>query len=148
MVQSIFPLSDQITEMGAVRTPYVTGKHKLFQAPIVFTPALLQTDLAAIEADFTGYAPVVYTTCGPVYVDPAGGVTFDTSIAVFLDTASTVQNNIYGGWIEDSTGNLLVAWQINVPYVMGAPLDAMNVTLIVNRFGPRNVVVTINGIPQ
>jgi hypothetical protein len=148
MVQSIFPLSDQITEMGAVRNPYITGKHKLFQSPIVFTPALSQADLTAIEATFTGYAAVTYSTCGPVYIDPAGGVSFDTTVAVFIDTGPAIPNNIYGGWIEDAAANLLVAWQISVPYVMSQALDTMNVNLLINRFGPRNVVVQINGVDQ
>jgi len=148
MVQSIFPLTDQVTEMGLIRTPYITGKHKLFKAAIAFTPGLVAADLTAIEADFTGYAAITYTTCGPVYVDPAGGVTFDTTVAVFLDSGPAVANDIHGGWIENAAGDLLVAWQLASPISMGAALDAMNVELIVNRFGPRNVVVVVNGVPQ
>lgn len=148
MVQSIFPLSDQITEMAAVRTPYITAKHRLFKAAIVFTESLTVADLAAIEADFDGYVEVTYTTCGAVYVDPAGGVSFDLTVALFLDTGNVTPNDIYGGWVEDSGGDLLFAWQLQVPYSMAANLDAMNVNTVINRFGPRNVVIVVNGVPQ
>lgn len=147
VADSVFPLADQITELGAVRTPYLTGKAKLFNAAIAFTSYLAAADLAAIEANFVGYAAVTFTSAGPVYVDPAGGVSFDLAAAVFVATDGTMPNDIYGGWVEDSTGLLLFAWQMVTPYSMGAALDTMNVNLIINRFGPRDVVVVINGNP-
>jgi hypothetical protein len=147
MAQTIFPLANQIAMAGLIRTPYITGKARLFKAVIPFTPNIAAADLTAIEADFDGYAAVTFTTCGAVYVDPAGGASFDLARAAFVDTGTTTPNDIYGGWVEDSGGLLLFAWQVTTPYPMTATLDAMNLDMVVNLFGPRGVVIVNNGIP-
>lgn len=148
MVQSVFPTAEQVRQANLVRTAYGTALCKLFKSDIDLTLFLTAADLAAVEADFVGYTPVTFTTVGPTFIDPAGGVSFDLESAFFQATNAVTPNDIYGGWVETAGGDLMVAWKLQGSYPMNVALAAMSLDQLVNMFGPRIFVLVLNGNPQ
>lgn len=150
MAGFMYPLVEQLHLIGLLKTQMATGVLGLIKSPITFTPGLAEADFAAIEADFTGYARITLTTLPAAFSDPInGGVSFQIPTQQWTTSSSvTVANAIYGGWIEDSTGLLLMAWQINVPWQMGQPNVALPLDLLVNQYGSNQVLVSIQGTPQ
>lgn len=150
MAAFIFPTLEQIRVVTANQLPYKTGLSKLFKAAVVFTPNLAAADLAAVEADFSGYAPITETTLPNPYPDQInGGVSFEIpTIQYQCASPLTVPNDIYGGWFETAGGVLLMAWQLITPYPMNAPLLALPLNLILNQYGSNDVKVLIAGLPQ
>jgi hypothetical protein len=146
----IFDEVERLRVITATQLPYKTGLAKLFKSAIVFSPALAQADLAAIEADFTGYAAITETTLPLPYLDLIkGGVSFQVPTLPYqVASPATVGNQIYGGWFETAGGVLLMAWQLANPWSMQQPFAAMNVDLIVNMYGSNQVYVAVNGDPQ
>lgn len=105
------------------------GSHnvcKLFQNNIV--PSL-NTHLADfVEADFTGYASVNVDTWSSPYLTPEGTWEISTpALIVFNQTDTIVTNTIYGYWMENSDGGLLMAERFATPIEMDAALKALQV---------------------
>lgn len=150
MAGFLIPLIDQLRIVTAMQLPYKTGLLKLFKEAIVFDKSLDAAALAAIEADFTGYSAITLTTLPVPYADPNhGGISFQIPTQQWNTSATpTVLNNIYGGWIEDAGGLLLMAWQISNPVPMEVPHRALVLDQIVNQFGSNQVYISINGTPQ
>jgi hypothetical protein len=150
MLGWIYPLSQQIAATTAIQTPFLTGKMRLFASAIAFTPLLTEAELVAIEATFTGYAAVVYTTLPAPYPDGVnGGASFLIPSTTFAVGATpTVGNDIYGGWVENAAGALLWAWQTQNPFSLNVALQQLNVEVVLNFFGNGNAYVQYNGVPQ
>jgi len=150
MVAFIFPTAEQITVAGAIKTPYATGVLKLFKSQIDLTLALAAADLAAIEADFSGYAAITLTTLPPVFVDGnRGGVSFQIPTQQWnVSDPATIQNDIYGGWIETAGGVLLMAWELLDAWPMTSPHSALALDVLINTYGTNQVYVNINDLPQ
>lgn len=150
MAGFIFPTANQLAAVTLMKTPYATGKLKLFKSAIPFVPTLAAADLDAIEADFTNYAAIVLSTLPAAYVDPvAGGVSFTIPTQQWdVDPTPTVGNDIFGGWIETSAGLLLMAWQLDSPYAMQLAGQSLALELTLNFFGSNQVYVDIGGVPR
>lgn len=149
MAVSQIPLSEQIVLATAVKTAAATGKLRLIKSTISLAPTINQAALVAIEADFTGYAAITFTTLPSPYPDPAGGATIPVPTQEFTvgSGGTVIGNDIYGGWIEDSAGNLLVAFVTN-PFNMNASGNVLVITIFVNLFGPGGVTVLYGTVPQ
>lgn len=150
MAGFVIPLSEQLTIVNAIKTPFATGVLKLFQSAIAFTPQLVTADLTAIECDFTGYLPITLTVLPPAFIDPInGGVSFQIPTQQWdTDTPFLLANSVFGGWIESAGGALLMAWQINSPWMMDAVNKSLPLDLVLNFFGTDQVYVDIAGVPQ
>lgn len=150
MAQYIFTQVQMLRVLTANQLPWKTGLCKLFKEAITFTPFTVAADLAAIEADFTGYAAVTETTLPDPYPDQVnGGVSFEVPTIQFqVDDPATVGNDIYGGWFESSAGVLLGAFSLLTPWAMQNALDALPLNLIVNMYGSNDIKVNIAGVAQ
>jgi hypothetical protein len=150
MAGFVYPQVEQLHLISLLKTQMATGILKLFKSAIAFGPGIAQADLAAIECDFTGYAAITLTTLPAAFVDPINqGVSFQIpTVQWTCSNPLTVANAVYGGWIEDSTNVLLMAWQINVPWQMGQPSQALPLDLLINMYGTNQVYVNIQGQPQ
>lgn len=150
MAGFVFPTTSQLTAVGLLKTPYATGTMKLFKSALTLTEALVLADLTAIEADFTGYAPIDLTTLPAPYVDPVnGGVSFTIPTQQWdVGATPTVGNDIFGGWIETSGGALLMAWSIAAPFSMQSAGDSLPLELTFNYYGSNQVYATIAGVPK
>lgn len=99
------------------------GTMDLFQNDITPTPDTLIADLDV--ATFTGYAQVTLTTYSAPYLNAAGAGAILTPLAQF-NTASpfTIGNVVYGYWIEDVDGLLVLAGRFpNAPIAMAGVGD-------------------------
>lgn len=150
MLNFVYPQSAMVTAVTAIQVPYLTGIMRLFSSPIVFTPLLNQAELVAIEATFTGYAEITYTTLPAPFPDQTnGGVSFMIPTSTFVVGATpTVTNEIFGGWLETAAHALLMAWQTTNPWPMQTAGQALPVEILLNNFGNGLVQVQYQGIPQ
>jgi hypothetical protein len=152
MAQLLYPLAAEIVSVTAVQLPFKTGTVALFKEAITFGPFLTEADLAAIEANFTGYARKTLTTLPAAFPDAQnGGASFVLPTQSFaVGSTPTVFNDIFGGWIEDSSANLLFAFQLTSPWGMNEALVALNLEVLFNFFGNNLVLgsVSINNILQ
>lgn len=108
-----YPNSGALWLAGVVRTALAGCVMKLFKdgEGIVVGPALTIAELTAAEADYTGYAGITVAAMTAPLLNPLGGASISTATQQFAITAPyTLPNVIGGGWIEDSTGALVMAW--------------------------------------
>jgi hypothetical protein len=103
------------------------GNFRLFASS--YTPSVntVLSDLTAIEATFTGYAPIVLAmTQGAV--DGTGLPYSQSQLLKFVATDAVTPNQIYGWWVDDGTNVLEVQLFNNNPIPMataGAELSGV-----------------------
>lgn len=99
------------------------GTIDLYQNDITPTPDTVVGDLDV--ATFTGYAQVTLTTFSAPYLNADGAGAVLTPLAQFNTAAPyTVGNVVYGYWIEDVDGALLLAGRFpNAPITMAGAGD-------------------------
>lgn len=149
MATFIYPNSALLDNVTAIQLDYKTGLVKLLKSAIVLTPDLDAAACAAAEADFSGYLAHTYTTLPAPFLDQNhDGVSFTCTTADFATAdPTTVGNDIYGGWVEDAGGDLLVAFLFSTSYPMNAPHDQIPLELTLNYFGDGSFIATIGGVP-
>jgi hypothetical protein len=120
-------LMAQLTELIAATNLYVGGKLHLFKTPVAFTPNM---DVSAFtEADFTGYAvssTVVFTA---PFISPLGIPTITGGLKQFVvDAMPTIFNTIYGWYLTDAAGTVLLFWRtFDAPVNLSLPLQGLDV---------------------
>jgi hypothetical protein len=134
--QFLYPNVGALFLAGKIQTALATAKLKLFKAPMTLTPATTQADLAANESGFSGYAAKTVTAFQAPYLASAGGAAISSGYQQWDFTppappAVPVTENVYGFWLEDSTGALVAAGSFANPISMGAIGDSvpLSVTL-------------------
>lgn len=149
MANFIYPNSELLDVVTAIQLPFKTGLVKLLKEAITLAPDLDQATCAASEADFSGYLAHTYTTLPAPFLDQNhGGVSFTCTTADFATAdPTTVGNDIFGGWVEDAGGALLVAFLFANSYSMNAPNDQIPLELTLNFFGDGSFIATIGGVP-
>jgi hypothetical protein len=152
VAQLLYPQAAEIVSVTAIQLPFKTASVGLFKETIAFGPFLAEADLVAIEANFTGYTRKTLTTLPAAFPDQQnGGASFVLPTQSFaVGSTPTVFNDIYGGWMEDSSANLLFAFQLATPWPMNEALVALNLDALFNFFGNNLTLgtVTINNILQ
>lgn len=115
----------QLAFMDLVKTGVLDGSElHLYKSDTVITRDTVKADLT--ECDFDGYAAITLTTWNNPYVNAAGQCVCLAGEKQF-DTATpwTTGNNVYGWWIEESGGDLILAGRFSdAPRPMAAPGDA------------------------
>jgi len=140
------PNAQQLIMVTDLQTPYATGKIALCKAAVALSQTTVKADLSAVEADFTGYAKKTLTAVGDPFIDPSGGVSFIVPTQQWdVDATPTVLNDIYGGWIEDSGGVLLLAFMFASAVPMNTVGQALALQTLINFFGTRGVIANVNG---
>lgn len=74
-----------------------------------------------VEADFVGYNDVAVGVWGNAYVDPFGVVSVQAPDIQFQPTNGSVGNTIYGWYLTDSAGAILLAAE-----KFDAPVNLLN----------------------
>lgn len=108
-----YPNAGALFIAGKVRTALANCKLRLFKdgMGIVVGPSLTAAQLAAAEADYDGYAAITVAAMTAPLLNPLGGASISTGSQQFAIAAPyAVTNVIGGGWLEDSTGALVMAW--------------------------------------
>lgn len=128
-----YPNSGALWLAGKVKTALVNCKVRLFKdgMGIVVGPALVVADLIAAEADYDGYAAITVAATSAPLLNPLGGASISTGEQQFqIDAPYATPNVIGGGWLEDSTGALVMAWSYGEPKSLVGAGDGIPVTQI------------------
>jgi len=82
----------------------------LFQVgEIAITAATTLTELEALEADYTGYAPATIAAwIGPMLAPVTGAMVVTPTLEFGIDAPYTVTNSIMGWWLQTAGGDLLM----------------------------------------
>lgn len=112
--------------MASIRTAALDGgEMALFTNNITPGPQTIAADLT--EATFTGYARAALTAWTVERLTPALEAVHTSPMASFAAASPfTVQEQVYGGWIEDVAGNYVFGFRFDdAPISMGALGDAV-----------------------
>jgi len=125
-----------IKAMTEIKTAILDGgSMRLYQNDYTPTAATTLADLT--EADFTGYAAVTLTTWSGVYLTAAGYAAVNSPLASFRPVAPfTVGNQIYGIFIRDVAGALVLAQRFDDPVSM---VDGNGLLDLIYRYSWGNV---------
>ena len=116
-----------LTALIATGAPWNGGKVHLFQNNIVLGPTVTLANLT--EADFTGYAASSAVTWGtPGYLPNGTAVVTGDTKQFQVGSTPTVFNTVYGWYLTDSTGAILIfARSFDTPVVLSAALQIVDV---------------------
>lgn len=149
MLATVYPSSAEVLLATLLKVPFDTCVVHLAQAALPLGPTLDAAACTAVEATFTGYSAITTAVANAVFPDPVNqGVTYPVEPALFTVGATpTVTNDIYGFFLFNTAGALLLAGNFTTPYPMTGAGDAMFLAIFANFFGTEIVYGTINGNP-
>jgi hypothetical protein len=105
------------------------AKLKLYKEPIEPTKATVIADLT--PADFTGYAASAAITWGTPLTDTDGTAFVPGGMIEFAASGSTVANTIYGAYLTDGAGTILLGvFRFDTPVSVGAVGQGVLVPLL------------------
>jgi len=81
------------------------AKARLFKSTFAPTPASVEADFVAAEADYSGYAAQQPVFVGP-FLDAAGVPFLEMTDLAFSNTTGVVGNVLGGMWLENAAGAL------------------------------------------
>lgn len=119
------PKTWELLALAEIKTALLDlGALKLFKNNYVPSLDTVVGDLT--EADYTGYLAITLTTWTAPFLDVAGRGEIRAPHGFFAPAAPyTIQNTVYGYWIEDSNGDLILACRfVDGPIAMGAAGNA------------------------
>ena len=135
MPQAQYPLGGALALATAIQTLMAESIIHLYQSPISLTPQITLAELQAIEATYDGYAPKTVVAFNPAYLDPAGGATTASGYEQFMyevEASPGVTNNIYGLWVQDAAGTLIIVFAFDAPVPMAQTGDSVPVNVLLN----------------
>lgn len=109
----------------------------LYKAPVSLGPGTTKADLTAQECDFSGYAQKTVTAMQAPYLASGGGASISTGYLQWDWTPATppavdVQNQVYGFWVEDAGGDLIVVGSFDDAVAMGEVGNSLPLTVTLN----------------
>ncbi len=146
----IYPKTGALKIAAALVTLLSTGSLKLFKNNLTLTPNTTKAELAAAEADFSGYAAEAITAPDDAYIDRSGGasVIVPTVEFVFDGTdLSPTTNLIYGWWLEDTDADLFTCGKFDEPIPMAAAGDALPL-MVLHNLGRSDIVKPVVGTDE
>lgn len=130
-----------VTVLANITTYLALSTLNLFQNNTTVNPLNVIADF--VVASYTGYTVQTLTTVSAPFIDPVnGGVSIACPSHLFLCTATAGSNIIYGYWIEDAAGNLIVAGNID-PAPMNVNNNAIPLQIILNFQGLGTAVALV-----
>lgn len=108
-----------------------TNHAKVHLAVAPFAPTRTSTPASFTEATFSGYAAISVTGYGTAHEDTnlQWLVNANTPTVSWTPTASTVQNDIVGYWIDDPAGNVVAAEAFGQSYPMHGVTNTLALTV-------------------
>jgi hypothetical protein len=135
MPQAQYPNGGALAIAAAVQALMAESIIHLYAAPITLSPNTTLAQLQAVEATYDGYAPKTVTAFNPPYLDPAGGATTASGYEQFnyeTEASPGVTNNIYGLWVQDAAGVLIIVFAFDAPAPMAQEGDSVPVNVLLN----------------
>jgi hypothetical protein len=115
----LYPDVGAMTNLGLIKTHMVSCKCKLYTNSVVLSRNTLKTDLT--EATFDGYVAATIAALLAVYINPAGGAICQVPKTQFdygPAGSPPVTEIVYGWWLEDAAGNLIIVGDFDTPIPM------------------------------
>lgn len=133
MAVLLYPNAGAIQIALTMQTYLASSVLKLFQNPLTLSVSTVKADLTAAVATFTGYSAATVTAWDGPFYDPNGGASLTTGTQFFaVGSTPTVTNTIYGWWIEDEAGNLVVCGSFDAGIDMSVEYDAIPLSITLN----------------
>ena len=129
-MELVYPKEAQLRILTVLKTELMdAGEMALFSNDITPDVNTVVADLT--EATFTGYARATLTTWLAARLNTALEGVQTSPLAAFAAAAPfTVGEDVYGGWIEDSNGDLILMFRFdNAPIPMAAVGNAIVVAV-------------------
>lgn len=107
----IYPNAGSLKVAEVMRTALADAELRLFKAGagIVLQPTTTLAQLAAAEADYTGYSAATIAAWLPPLLSPLGGASIESGTVQFqTQSPYTVGNTIQGWYLVDGGGGLIV----------------------------------------
>lgn len=127
-------LTAGLTVLLGTHGPFTTMTLGLYANPVTLQRSTRYADLTV--ATFVGYAPVAAIVFSGSFVDVDGSALALGADNVFICTASTTPNTIYGYMLTDAgLTNLLIAYSFNNPIPVAVAGNAVAVAPFVRYSG-------------
>ena len=117
----LYPDVGAVENLGLVRTHLASCKVKLYTNNVTLSRNTVKTDLT--EATFDGYTAATVTALLAVYINVTGGAICQVPKTQFdygPAGSPPVTETVYGWWIEDAAGNLIIVGNYDTPIPMAA----------------------------
>lgn len=108
------------------RTALAACKVRLCQGTFSIGPGTLLSAMVAAEATYDGYTSggnAIATWGAPLSYPNGGAVINAETTFAYADSTGHIANNITGGWVETSTGDLVFAFNMITPVTLAANGD-------------------------
>lgn len=128
--------SGNVIDANTLKTEFVANGYivHLFLENNAPTPQWTHTDFAAVEAGFTGYAPIALGGAGFLWNGPLlnsqGQIVLESSAANFVATDAVTPQNIGGWWIENTATTVRRYGIFPIPLPVIAAMQFINMTLV------------------
>jgi hypothetical protein len=104
-------------QASVFKTAAATTKIRLFKNDIVPGPGSLFADFT--EADFTGYSAITVASWTSIAIDGVSGRFYvGSGLQTFSQSGVLITNTVYGMYVEDGAGGLLLASRFDTPVSM------------------------------
>lgn len=107
----------------------------LFQENITPSKNSVKADYEAAECDFSGYTTKTVAAFNDPAIDGNNDAIMLSPQTTWTQTADTITNTVYGGWVENAAGDLMFAFKFTTPRLMLAADNYLAVTLGVRNGG-------------
>lgn len=145
--QTLMPNSGALDMGAAVHSELAGCTLHLVNAAFVPTPTTTPADMTAIEANYTGYAPITIANFLPPMLDTDGGVTLVAPTVQFASTGPAVSNNIYGWFLMKGSGTLMMCGTFDQALPMENVGSAINATVAINLARNDEITCTVEYAP-
>jgi hypothetical protein len=134
MANEQIPLVGALNLAAQIQTYLAASKLRLFTAGFTPGPNDTITDLAGVEATYSGYTAggIALTAWLAPALDPVGGSSISSPQVQFAyvpPMSSPVSNSIGGWFLVDSTGALVADGLFDNPLPMGVAGDAIPISI-------------------
>jgi len=133
---TIYPNVGALKCAATMRTFFALSTLHLFKA---ITAPLSQSTVVGdfTEADYDGYVEKTLTTWNLPYIDPVGGATIQGGTQQFdFVFSGGITNNIFGFYLLDAAGDLILAGTFDSPIPMAADGDSIPMNVSSNWCAP------------
>lgn len=130
-----YPQSGALQIASLVQDGLAGAEIHLYQQPVQINPQLTLAQMTEIEATFDGYAAQTVAAWSDPYLDPNGGATISSGYHQFnfaVEASPSVTNNIYGLYVVDAHGNLIIVFSFPTPAPMFQTGDAVPCNVLLN----------------
>jgi len=100
--------------VGGTRAPMETLTARVYVNDLIPSPTTVKG--ALVEATFDGYVASAAVVWAASFIGPGGVAYILGDLLQWLATGATVLETVYGFWLEDAGGDMLLVARFDTPY--------------------------------